>query len=230
MVDHIDYISIREVLARVTRHPLLQDLDLEAGIQYTLDFFGRMGLPDVHENKVVLVDIHNYRGDLPCDVVRITQVKNVRTDRTMRSMTDNFNGFSGNINSEDTFKAKGQFIFTSFREGKVLVAYEAIKVDEDGIPMLVNNALFLEALEAFIKMKVFNWKFDCGMVSEKSFAIASEEYETLARKCINRFIVPSVSEMESITGMMHRLIPSRNEFANGFKTLGDKEHYRRHQG
>lgn len=230
MVDHIDYISIREVLARATRHPLMQDLDLEAGVQYALDFFGRMGLPDVHENKVVLIDIHEYRGELPCDIVRVDQVKNAHTDRTMRSMTDNFNGFSERLNSEDTFKTKGRYIFTSFKEGQVLMAYEAIKVDEDGIPMLVNNAVFLEALEAFIKMKVFTWKFDCGLVSGESLANAKEDYAFLSRKCINRFIIPSVSEMESITGMMHRLIPSRNEFANGFKTLGDKEHYRRHQG
>lgn len=230
MVDHIDYISIREVLARVTRHPLMQDMDLEAGVQYTLDFFGRMGLPDVHEDKIVPIEIHDYRGELPCDIIRVNQVKNARTDNCMRSMTDNFNGFSRGINSEDTFKTKGRYIFTSFKEGKVLMSYQAIKTDEDGLPMLVNNAVFLEALEAFIKMKVFTWKFDCGKVSRESLYNAKEDYNFLAKKCINKFIIPSPSEMRSITGMMHRLIPSRNEFENGFKTLGDKEYYRRHQG
>lgn len=230
MVDHIDYISIREVLARVARHPLMQDMDLEAGVQYTLDFFGRMGLPDVHENKVALIDIHEYRGELPCDIVRVDQVKNVRTDQCMRSMTDNFNGYSNQINSEDTFKTKGRYIFTSFKDGKVLMAYQSIKTDEDGLPMLVNNPLFLETLEAFIKMKVFTWKFDCGIMKPEVLKVARDDYYFLAKKCINRFIIPSQSEMRSITGMMHRLIPSRNEFENGFKTLGDKEHYRRHQG
>jgi hypothetical protein len=30
------YVSLREILSRVARHPLLQDIDLEAAIQYTL--------------------------------------------------------------------------------------------------------------------------------------------------------------------------------------------------
>jgi hypothetical protein len=38
------------------------------------------------------------------------------------------------------------------------------------------------------------------------------------------FATPSESEMESITSMMHQLIPRLNEFQGGFKTLGDKEY------
>lgn len=230
MVDHIDYISIREVLARVTRHPLMQDMDLEAGVQYTLDFFGIMGLPDVHEKKVALVDIHDQRGELPCDVISIIQVKNPQTDRAMRSMTDNFNGHSQGLNSEDTFKTQGRYIFTSFKEGKVLVAYESVKTDEDGLPMLVNHPVFLKALEEYIKVQRFTVLYDCGKIRPDILQHAEQEYTWSAGKCVNLFTIPSISEMESITGMMHRLIPSRNEFSQGFKAMGDKEHYRRHQG
>ena len=230
MIDHIEYISIREVLARVTRHPLLQDLDLEAGVQYTLDFFGKMGLPDVHIDKIAEVEIYNYRGELPCDIVNIKQVKNCRTDVAMRSMTDNFNGFSKGVNSEDTWKAKGRYIFTSFKEGKVLVSYTSIMTDEDGLPMLVDNAKFLNALELYIKLQRFTILYDCGKIRPDILANTQKDYAFAAGQCINAFTIPSVSEMESITGMMHRLIPSRNEFKKGFKTLGDKEHYIRHQG
>lgn len=230
MVDHIEYISIREVLARVTRHPLMQDLDLEAGVQYTLDFFGKMGLPDVHIDKLAEVEIHDYRGELPCDIVCIHQVKNLHTDRAMRSMTDNFNTRSEGINSEDTWKAKGRFIFTSFKEGKVLISYESIMTDEDGLPMLVDNAKFLNALELYIKLQKFTVLYDCGLIRLDVYNNTKQDYAFAAGQCVNAFTIPSVSEMESITGMMHRLIPSRNEFGNGFKTLGDKEYYKRHQG
>lgn len=230
MVDHIEYISIREVLARAARHPMMQDLDLEAGVQYALDFFGIMGLPDIHENKVALVDITDYRGELPCDIISITQVKNIKTDRAMRAMTDNFNGLSDKLNSEDTWKAKGRYIFTSFKEGTVLIAYESIKTDADGLPMLVNHPVFLKALEDYIKVQRFTVLFDCGKIRADVLQHAEQEYSWIAGKCVNLFTLPSVSEMQSITGMMHRMIPSRDEFVRGFKTLGDKEHYRRHQG
>ena len=230
MVDHIEYISIREVLARAARHPMMQDLDLEAGVQYALDFFGKMGLPDVHVDKLAEVDIHDYRGELPCDVVCIHQVKNKKTDFAMRSMSDRFNTMSEGLNSEDTWKAKGRFIFTSFKEGKVIISYESLMTDEDGLPMLVDNAKFLNALELYIKVQKFTVLYDCGKIRPDILKNAKDDYAFAAGQCVNAFLVPSESEMQTITGMMHRMIPSRNEFKRGFKTLGDKEHYRRHQG
>jgi hypothetical protein len=32
--------------------------------------------------------------------------------------------------------------------------------------------------------------------------------------------------MQSITAMMHQLVPKLDEFNNGFKTIGDKEYIR----
>lgn len=37
-------------------------------------------------------------------------------------------------------------------------------------------------------------------------------------------MIPSVSEMESITNMFNQLIPRVNEFNKGFRHLGDREY------
>ena len=228
MVRHLDFVSIREVLARVTRHPLMQDMDLEAGVQYTLDFFGVMGLPNVYEEKQEDIEISDYKGLLPCDLISVNQVRDEHTKRCMRSMTGNFHMSDCTINSEPTFKTQGRYIYTSFKCGKVRISYKAVKVDEDGLPMLPDHPVFLKALEDYIKVQRFTVLFDIGKIRPDVLAHAEQEYHWSAGKCQNSFTIPSVSEMESLTGMMHRLIPSRVEFRRGFKTLGDKEHYRKH--
>lgn len=230
MVRHVDYISVREVLARVARHPLLQNIDLEAGVQYTLDFIGIMGLPNMHIDKQECVDIKDFRGVLPCDLIIINQVRDERTGLCLRSMTDNFNGASRNVNSEATFKTQGRYIYTSFPHGKVRISYQATMIDEDGIPMLPDHPVFLKALEDYIKVQYFTVLYDVGKIRQDVLSHAEQEYAWSAGKCQNSFTLLSVSEMESLTGMMHRLIPSRREFDKGFKTMGDKEHYRRHNG
>jgi hypothetical protein len=58
------------------------------------------------------------------------------------------------------------------------------------------------------------------------YQIAKAEYTDAARACHGMFATPSESEMESITSMMHQLIPRLNEFQSGFKNLGDKEYTR----
>jgi hypothetical protein len=58
------------------------------------------------------------------------------------------------------------------------------------------------------------------------YQIAKAEYIDAARACHGMFATTSESEMESITSMMHQLIPRLNEFQSGFKNLGDKEYTR----
>lgn len=228
MIQHVDYIPIQEVLARVARNPLLKDIDIEAGVQYTLDFFGLLGVPNLYVQKHAEISIEEYRGKLPCDVVIVDQVRDEKTGLCLRAMTDNFNGMSDNISSEASYKTKGKFIYTSFKTGKVTLAYQAAVVDEEGFPMLPSNAVFLKALEDYIKVQMFTTLFECGRLSGDVLAHAEDTYARSAAKCQNAFTIPSVSEMQAISGMMHRLIPSRNEFRKGFKTLGDREYYKKH--
>jgi len=228
MVDEIRYVSLREILSRVTRHPLLQDLDLEAAIQYATDFFGIVGMPQMYQDKLACVDIHNYKGCLPCDVVRIEQVRDERTKACLRSMTDNFNTKSRPIPAGPTFRTNNTVIHTSIKEGKLLISYKAMMVDEDEIPMLPENSTFLRALESFIKKERFGVLFDTGKIKGDVLQHAEQDYCWNVGKCVNDFKIPSPSEMQTITGMMHRLIPSHREFQAGFKGLGDTEYFKKH--
>lgn len=225
MVNELQYISLREILSRVTRHSMLQDVDLEAVIQYTLEFFGLVGVPQIYEDKLAKIQIHNYKGELPCDIVRINQVREERSGAILRSMTDSFNTQSRFVPGGASFKTQNRIIMTSFREGSVLVSYKAIHVDADGLPMLVDDQVFLLALEAYIKKRVFEAKFDADKIKGDVLDRADKQYFSLAAKCVNRFKMPSQSEMQTITGMMHRMIPSTNEFEAGFKGMGDSENY-----
>lgn len=227
MVDNLEYTSIREVLSRILRHPMLQDLGLEAAIQYSIDFIRIMGLPSVFEEKEATVDIEDYRGPLPCDLVSIIQVRDYKTKNFLRGMTDTFNGSSDAIQSFPSFKTQGRLIYTSFKEGRVDIAYRAIKVDSEGLPMIPEDPVFLRALELYIKKQQFTILFDCGKLpSAAILQNTQQEYAFAAGQCQNKFTIPSISEMQSITGMLHQLIPQIDEFNRGFKTTGDREFIR----
>ena len=75
-----------------------------------------------------------------------------------------------------------------------------------------------------MKVKKFKIPFDKGRVAFNVQQTARQEYFESARACHGMFATPSESEMESITSMMHQLIPRINEFQAGFKNLGDKEY------
>lgn len=229
MVEHLEYTNIREVLSRLTRHPLLVDTTLEEAVQYTMEFIGRIGVPNIYLDKLCTVEIEDYRGMLPCDLVQILQVKNLRTKFCLRYNTDSFmNDTESHDRNDDTFKVQGRIIYVTFDSGEIELAYKAVAVDKDGLPLLPNIEKFIHALEEFIKLKKFTILFDMGKISQQAFQNTQQEYCFAVGQCNSAFTIPSVSEMESITNMWNQLIVRENEFKTGFKYLGTKEYLKNH--
>lgn len=256
MVTNIQYTNIRRVLGDITDHPLLMNVTLEQVIRHTIRFISLHGYPQLYQDKIDTVGIKDFRGLLPCDLISIIQVKDLKTDICLRSMTDTFtpeqrpkpdmrnqpkdllNNMKPPVDTyipsmqeyreEPSFKTQGKIIFTSFPEGRVEIAYKAIPVDKDGFPLLIDNETYLNALEAYIKVKVFTVKFDTGKIQAGVLSNAQTEYAWAARQLQSEMITPSMSEMESITRYLNTLIKPVRQFDNGFKDLGNREYLRRH--
>lgn len=252
MVNEIQYTSIQRVLDNLKDDALMTDLTLEQVVRHTIRFIGINGLPKLYQDKIEDVEIHEFRGVLPCDLISIIQVKDLKSDICLRSMSDNFaKGMQPqhkgrpcidsmhNIHTpyilprhehfeEPSFKTQGRVIFTSFPEGMVQIAYKAIPVDEDGFPLLIDNEVYLAALEAYITMKVLQSKFRAGKIPSTVYQDAQQEYGWRAGQLNSKFTIPSVSEMESIARAWNTMIPHVRRFDNGFRDLGNREYLRRH--
>lgn len=228
MISEINYINIREVLSRLHRNPLLSDTTLEQAVQYTIDFIGIFGMPKLYQDKEIELHIEDFRALMPCDLITINQVKDCHTKKCLRSMTDTFNPHKDGDANELTFKTQGRVIFTSFRQGDVLISYKAIPIDEDGYPLLIDNAVFLKALELYIKKEVFTILFDMGKVSQQVLQNTQQQYAWTAGQLHSEFTIPSISEMESLKNSWCTLIQNTTSFDNGFNDLGNREYLKQH--
>ena len=227
MVKEIEYINIRELLSRVLRSRLLQDFTLEQAIQYTIDFIGIFGFPEIYEDKETEIDICDYRGQLPCDLIEIIMVKDCKTNLPLRSMTAAFNPggkYYNHLRQEPQFKTQNRVIITSFPEGKLIMAYKAIPVDDEGLPLLINNIKYLKALELYVKCQLFTLLFEEGKLTQAVLHHTEQEYSWAAGQLEEEFKTPSEAEMESITNMLHTILKRDSDFINRYERLGNKEH------
>ena len=222
--ENNNYVNIRELLARVTKHSMLKTIDLEEAIRYVVDFISIVGCPTFYLDKEVDITIEDYRGLMPCDLVSIVQVKDKNTGFCLHSMTDLFNPKEDTFNKELTFKTQGNVILTSFRTGEITISYKALPVDETGIPLLIDNANFLKALELYIKKEKFSDLYDEGKIREGVMIKAERDYAWAVAQCEKEFIMPSISELQSITNMWNTLIPRVREFDSGFTKLGNRQY------
>ena len=249
MVKEIRYTNIRRVLDNLHDHPMLREITLEQVVRYTVRFIEIFGMPKMFQDREEDVDIHEFRGLLPCDLISITQVKDGCSGICLRSMTDTFtpglvpppphphrppHPYMPYIppiapgHGEAAFKTQGRIIFTSFPEGRVRIAYKAIPVDEDDFPLLIDNENYLACLEAYIKKQVFTVKFDQGKIAAGILQNAQTDYAFLAGQLQSEFQIPSYSEMQSIQNYITSILPSMRHFDNGFRDLGSREYIRNH--
>lgn len=233
MIKEYQYTNIRRVLDELHRHPLLSDLTLEQVVSYVVSFIGIFGMPKLYQDKEEVLHIEDYRCLLPCDLISINQIKECKTGVCLRSMTDNFmprehydRSAGYKIPQELSFKTQGQVLYVSFKTGDVSVSYKAIPVDKDGFPLLIDNPVFLKALEAYIKREAFTILFDMGKIAPVVLQNTQQQYAWLAGQLQSEFTIPSISEMESIKRSWCTLLQRTSEFNNGFKNNGDQEYIR----
>ena len=248
MVKETQYTSIRRVLDDLLEDAHMENLTLEQVVRHTIRFIGKHGYPKLYQDKQEDIEIHEFRGALPCDLISIIQVREKKSGICLRSMTETFYPPVGPrphneppypiapynphrstmVHPEFSFKTQNRIIYTSFPEGVVEIVYKAIPLDEDGFPLLIDNESYLDALEAYISMNVLRNKFRQGKIAAAVYQDAQQVYAFAAATLQTEFNTPSISEMESITRHFNSLIRRTTEFDNGFKNLGDREYVRKH--
>lgn len=227
----VNYISIKQALDDLLEHPLLQDLSFERVVNYTVHFLQIVGVPNEFEEKTALIDIKDYRGCLPCDYYDMIQVRTYKEGeycpRVFRYTTDSFHHSpkKGDSDAWDlTYKLQNSIIYTSIKEGTIEIAYHAIKVDKEGYPMIPENSSFIQALELYIKKKVFTILFDQGKINNAVLQNTQQEYAWAVGQAQRDLTMPTVDQMESISNMWTQLLQRNNEHSKGMKQLGRREY------
>lgn len=220
MINAINYINVKEALSRVLQHPLLQDVTLEQGIRYALDFLNIVGFSAMYEEKIAELEVEDFATDLPTDYIRMNQVMDSKSGIALRLMTDSF--LQKKIPQQPSYKIQGRKLYTSFRKGNITLSYYAVMTDCEGFPMIPDLPIFLKALELYIKLQAFTILFDLQKIPQAILQNVQQEYSWAVAQLSSQMTIPSVDEMENITNMLNQQIPSMHEHRRGFIHLGEQ--------
>lgn len=222
------------------RHKMMRDIPFETAVEYAVDFIELMGTPALYEEKTAVVEIDNWRGALPCDFNRMIQVRmagkqhcskwsggrSVVTHPVYRASNYSFkmsedikpNAFEQTVDLK--YSTQGMVIFTSTKDIDVEIAYLAFAVDDEGFPLLPDNASFLRGLESYIKMKWFEMKFDEGKLPQAVMERADREYCWAAGDAQSEFSRMSLDEAHTLFTSFKTILPRNNEYWKAFFTNG----------
>ena len=152
----------------------------------------------------------------------------VNKDCCIRALPPYFKGIIHNYVTEETFnsgnifdKSKGvtydindNFIEFNVKEGKVIMQYKAIAMDEKGIPLIPDTELYKNALIWFLveRLDYIDWR--SGMLNDRVFTNTQQEYSWSIGQLTNSLKMPNEEEMKRLQNTMIRFnIPDRFEDA-----------------
>lgn len=234
-----NYVSIKEIIDGLMHYPSMRDLQYDSAIKWSVDVMGLIGSYDLYKDERDVIEINNYRGKTPNGVVRVDQCRkisgtldNPRYD-SMQYATDTFqtsynkypSNYTKNTQSH-TYKLQGDYVYTSFNEGLVEMAYKTLYTDDDGVVMIPTNTSLSKAVEAYIKQEHFRGLYEIDKISKAVFEEAKTEYCWYIAQAQNSIMNVSLDERQSISNAAHRLMWNDDFHSGGFQNLGDQEQRR----
>lgn len=226
--------SIKQILDDITDHPLMKDVTLERVVKHSIDFMRILGVPQIFENKVEKLEVKNHKALLPCDFYQMNQVKLLgncpERSKVFRYTTDSFHledKYHGK-SIDLTYMIQNSVIFTSIEDGEIEISYQAVMTDNDGYPLIPDNGSFANALELYIKLKVFTYLFDTGKISQAVYQNTQQEYSWAVGQASNQLKMVTLDQMESLSNIWSNLLIRAREHKYGFINTGTKELLRNH--
>jgi len=210
------YITFDELMYRVRRHPILEDA-LKSDIALdTYDVIRRVGAPGAYNDERVAINIVDYVGDLPGNILYINEVNYLNdkgNELPMQYIIGNKTSKWHCSNARD-LKVRSKYgysinpgkIHTDLQNGKVVMYYKSVLMDDLGFPMIPDDPALISAIIAYIKVKHFEVKVDLGLLPQHVLSRAEQEYAFNIGQAETRFKLPNPDEYNSIARSMLRLI------------------------
>lgn len=247
------YTTIHDFVDELYTNPFTRNVPLDTIVRHCVNFMKIVGTPDMFLTKTEIIPISEYKGNLPCDFYRMTQVRSASNkfhEIVYRAATDSFhtapklasdeNVSAGNtlLQEEQTFSRKerlteftytiqGHVIYTSTEDIDIEIAYKAIAVDKDGIPLIPDTPSFTRALKNYILKEILTVLFYEGKVNQAVLQNAQQEYAFSVGDCQSEFNRMTIDEAESFYNMWSQLLIKTNDHSRHFEGTGRREKMKR---
>lgn len=214
-------------------NPMMENITESDLAQYVGEAIKLAGVPKSYRDGDCTINIKKYRGALPNDLVYIiqTSLKKGEGDQAkfypMRYATNTFSSKYHQIGSPDfnrnaknAYSLNDGYIFLDQEEGTVFMVYKALKVDEEGFPMIPDNIKFELAIEWYVKYRYYTILWELGKIPDKVYMNAEQNYNWYIGAAQSAGQLMSIDEAESFANAFNKTILKPLEQSEFFHNQG----------
>lgn len=235
-------VSIKRVIEKVYRDYPFTDIQWGDIIEWVAEGINLLGVAPSYIDKVSKpIVLTNGRGELPCDMMYIKMVRDFDTQEILVRSFDQFH-ISNYYRCEDeqaastedychplnTYTTNDNFIFTSYDEGSLEIAYKAMPTDEEGLPMIPDDDKYIRAMVTYVAERIVSRLYWQDKMSEGKLRKAEQDRDWAFGSAKDKMLIPDIDQMESFKNSLVRLIPNFSAHSSGFKFLSQPSQQRNH--
>ena len=231
------YVSIKSIFYEITRYPFVEGIQPEDIALYLNNLLSLVGSPFAFEKKFEKVIINNYCGQLPCDLIRIDGTKyRLSCDCDYIPLKYASDIYHSNYHSENcpdktcisdnSYSLNNGKIYTSFCEGEVIIAYQGIKIDEEGFPMIPDSAAFKQALKYYVLWQYAEPARYRGEVPRDVYEDIKQQYAWYVGAASNDLNMLTPDKAKSLENGLIRLFQGMDHHSETWKNFNKQERFK----
>ena len=124
---------------------------------------------------------------------------------------------------ENSYSINGESLDVSFPSGYVEIAFDTVKTDEDGYPMIPDDKAFKQAYKYFLIKNGAEPEFYRGNVPAAIYRDIETQYDFYVGSAGNSFNMPSPDQLETMIKGLVRILPTSNNVTDGWKSFNKRE-------
>jgi hypothetical protein len=237
-------VSLKTILWKVLRFPLAAELTYEEAAEHAVEALRLLGAPLSFVDEVTNppLKVINYKAELPSNLLQIRGVRIINNldnydDNAiaLRYATDIYhnnancnNTDEGELPYEYTYTVQKGIIFTSIPDGYIQVSYKALPVDEEGYPLIPDDAKTIVAMEYYILHRFLEPLWLMGKITDKAFDYIAQKRYFYMGGADTSLKLRGTDHFESIINTINRLIVNDSAFESFYKGSGEKERIKRY--
>jgi hypothetical protein len=228
-------VSIGNILWKVLKQPIVQDLKYEDAAEYAVEYLRLIGASLSFEDKVNRIKLNSYKAPLPSNIINIRGVaySDCECDGgiAMRYASDIYHTSINGCElggQEYTYITQNNVITTSMKDGWINISYSAISTDEFGYPLIPDNESFKVGLEYYIIHRTLEGLWSMGKITDKVFQYYEQKRHYYSAQATNSMTIKNMDQMETMFNALNRMIIDVNPQQTFYKNFGVKEIIKQH--
>lgn len=219
--------SVQEILWKVLKNPLCQDLTIQQASEYVVEILKLIGAPLSFSDKVEQLELKSHKVSLPADLIEIKGVKHGGIP--LRYGTDLYHvDQDTSCLSEYTYIVQECILISSLEKGCLDIAYKALPVDNDGYPLIPDNESYRMAIEYYIMHRYLELLWAMGKITDKVFQYYSQKRDWYVGQASSALTIANKDQLQSMANSINRLIINNDAYNTFYRNMGESERIKRY--